>query len=354
MAKSLVRRSRVLEVKQCDEHNSTVCNCLPTLCNILPNPILIHSKGKVIYANDIITAVAGRMRDEVVGKFLAEILSGLNDLSGRSSFRNLLEKNFPDEEEIEICEHEQGTSVKNYLLRNSPIVYQGQNSILTILIDITERKQMEKFILNRVIETEEMDRKRFAADLHDDLGPILSSIKLHIEMLEYSKDPGKISNNLKLCNDQLTEAISKMKIISNNLMPRLIESYGLEASLKSFFKTMQVEDGEFTIDFISNLKDSRFKRQTELHLYRIICELTNNTIKHSGATVANVSLNYSGNKLTLHYSDNGKGYRMDHTGRENAGMGIGNILQRVNMIDGKIEFLHKGRKTAVRITKIFR
>ena len=322
-----------------------------TLVNSLPNPILIHVNGKVIFANDIILEVTGHNKDEIIGKDLADFFIDPADPMNKSPFHNLLNDSFPDEEEIEIRTENRKVVLKNFLLRNSRIKYKGQDAIMSILIDITERKHVEKYILSKVIETEEKDRKQFAADLHDDLGPTLSSIKLHLGLLEHVKDPTRFSETLKICNDQLTEAIAKMRIISNNLMPRLIDNYGLEASLNSFFITMQTE-GVFSINFTSNLKGRRFPKQTELHFYRIICELINNTLKHAGASEANIKLNYSGGLLHLNYSDNGKGYNVDELDKKKTGMGIGNILQRVNLIDGKIEFLKKKGKTVVKIVKV--
>ena len=210
-----------------------------TLVNCLPNPILIHVDGKVVFANDIIIEVTGHIKDEIIGKELAEILIDPADPKNGSSFKNLLNNTILDEEEIEIRTENRKVVLKNFLLRNSRIKYKGQDAVMSILIDITERKYLEKYILSKVIETEEKDRKQFAADLHDDLGPTLSSIKLHLGLLEHSKDPVRSGEMLKICNDQLTEAIAKMRIISNNLMPRLIDNYGLEASLNSFINTMQ-------------------------------------------------------------------------------------------------------------------
>jgi PAS domain S-box-containing protein len=322
-----------------------------TLVNSLPNPILIHVNGKVVFANDIIIEVTGHTKEEFIGKKLAEILVDPDDPKSKDTFGNLLNNIFPEEEEIEIRSENRKVVLKNFLLRNSKIKYQGRDAIMSILIDITERKHLEKYILSKVIETEEKDRKQFAADLHDDLGPTLSSIKLHLGLLENAKDPVKFAGTLKICNDQLSEAIAKMRIISNNLMPRLIENYGLEASLNSFINTMQTE-GVFSIEFDTNLKGSRFQKQIELHFYRIICELVNNTVKHAGASKAEINLHYSGNILSLTYSDNGKGYNVDELDKKKLGMGIGNILQRVNLIDGKIEFLKKNGKTEVRITKL--
>jgi len=321
-----------------------------TLVNSLPNPIMIHVNGKVIFANDIISEVTGHSKEEIIGKELADILVDPADPRNKGSFHNLLDNNILDEEEIEIRTENRKVILKNFLLRNNRIKYKGRDAVMSVLIDITERKHLEKYIISKVIETEEKDRKQFAADLHDDLGPTLSSIKLHLGLLENAKDPARSGELLKICHDQLMEAITKMRIISNNLMPRLIESYGLEASVNSFINTMQTE-GVFSIEFISNLSGRRFLKQIELHFYRIICELINNTIKHSGAKVARIKLNFSKDVLLLTYTDDGKGYKIEDIDNKKIGMGIGNILQRVNLIDGKIEFRTVKGKTVVKISK---
>jgi PAS domain S-box-containing protein len=336
------------ELKQSVEESELLYQ---TLVNALPNPILIHINGKLLFANDIVSEVTGHSKEEIIGKALADILIDPTDPKNKSAFHNLLNGIFPEEEEIVIRTGNRKVVLKNFLLRNSHIKYKGKDAVMSILFDITERKHLEKYILSRVIETEEKDRKQFAADLHDDLGPTLSSIKLHLGLLEHSKDPSRFTETLKICNDQLTEAIAKMRIISNNLMPRLIERYGLEASVQSLISTIQT-DGIFSVDCISNLGKKRFLGQVELHFYRIISELINNTVKHAGATKAQVQLKYSGNLLRLYYFDNGKGYDVKNLDEKKTGLGIGNILQRVNLIDGKIEFIRKKGKTEVRVSKL--
>jgi len=321
-----------------------------TLVNNLPHPILIHVNGKVVFANDVIIEVTGFGKEEIIGKEISELLNDPNDIRNKNPFSNLAGNPFVEEEEFEILTENRRFVIKNFLLRNSKIKYKGQDAVMTILIDITERKHLEKYLLSKVIETEEKARKQFAADLHDDLGPTLSSIKLHLGLLEHSKDPGKFKETLTIANDLLSEAITKMRIIANNLMPRLIENYGLEAAINSFINTMPKKE-VLSIEFNSNLKSRRFPRQVELHIYRIVCELINNTIKHSGATVANVTLNFSRSLLKLTYTDNGKGYNVEEINKKTSGMGVSNILQRVNVIDGNIQFLKKKGKTEVKIWK---
>lgn len=321
-----------------------------TLVNNLPHPILIHVDGKVVFANDVIIEVTGFDKDEIIGKEISELLSDPNDTKNNNPFSNLAGNVIVEEEEFEIRTENRKYVIKNLLLRNSRIKYKGQDAVMTILIDITERKHLEKYLLSKVIETEEKARKQFAADLHDDLGPTLSSIKLHLGLLEHSKDSVRFKETLTIANDLLSEAISKMRIIANNLMPRLIENYGLEAAVNSFVNTMP-KKGVFSIEFNSNLNGRRFPRQIELHFYRIICELINNTIKHSGATLASVKLNSSRSLLKLTYTDNGKGYNVEEINTKTSGMGVSNILQRVNVIDGKIQFFKKKGKTEVKIWK---
>ena len=321
-----------------------------TLVNQLPNPILIHIDRKVVFANDLILAVTGLDKDEILGRDVAALLTDPADDKNAAVFRNLADGSFVAEEEFEIRTENRKVVIRNFLIRNSRIKYKGQEAVMTILIDITERKHLEKYVLSRVMATEEKNRKEFATDLHDDLGPILSSIKLHMGLLEHAKTPEKFAENLAICNQQLTEAIAKMRIVANNLMPRLIENFGLEAAVNSCINTMQHE-GVFEISFITNLHGKRFHKHTELHFYRIICELINNTVKHAGATIASVKLNYTRGMLRLDYTDNGKGYDVSEVNKTPGGMGVGNIIHRVNLIDAKIEFLRRKGKTLVKIRK---
>jgi PAS domain S-box-containing protein len=321
-----------------------------TLVNQLPNPILIHIGGQVVFANDMTLEITGYDKDGIIGRNVEDLLTDPLDPDNREVFSNLNGDSFAEESEFEIRSENRKVIIKSFLLRNSRIKYKGKDAVMTILVDITERKHLEKYILSMVMATEEKDRKQFAADLHDDLGPILSSIKLHLGLLEQAKDREKFNETLAICNRQLGEAISKMRIISNNLMPRLIENFGLEAAASSFINTMQHE-GVFAIRFDSNLKGRRFPGQTELHFYRILCELINNTIKHAGASEAVVKLKYRSRILALDYTDNGKGYRVDEINPRTAGLGVGNIIRRANLIDAVIRFEYKKGKTLVAIRK---
>lgn len=323
-----------------------------TLVGNLVYPIIIHQQGKVIFANQMVLDFAGCTVEEIAGKQLSDIFRDPEDEENIKRLLCLFTNPAVSEEEIEIRTESGKLMLKTFLLRNNKIRYLGKEAVMSILFDITNRRQLEKYILDKVIETEEKDRKQFAADLHDDLGPTLSAIKLHLGLAGQEKDRARLEETLSVCKTLLDDAIGKMRIISNNLMPRLIEDYGLEAALNSFIKTVQRED-TFMISFMSNLGEVRFQKATELHLYRIITELINNTIKHAGADSATLKINYQDKVLKITYSDNGKGYVIAGDGRQRTGMGIGNILNRVDIISGKITFGNRNGKTEVKIVRAF-
>ena len=321
-----------------------------TLVKHLPNPILIHMDGKVVFANDFLLQILGYPGDEITGKDLSSLLiDPVDEENTRSLYDHFINPNIT-EEEIEIFTGSQKVVLKTFLLKNSRIKYKGRNAVMSTLFDITERKNLERYVLGKILEAEEKERKRFAADLHDDLGPTLSSIKIHLGLLENPKDQETFLSDISKCKDLLNDSIAKMRSIANSLMPRLIENYGLEAALNSFFKMMQKE-GQYQIEFISNLDGKRFQAPVELNLYRIVCELVNNTVKHSGATKSRVKLDFNGRILMLQYSDNGKGYKIGTIHERSEGMGIDNILQRISLINGTIKFRQKKGKTSVIIEK---
>jgi PAS domain S-box-containing protein len=321
-----------------------------TLINSLPNPILIHISGKVVFANARVAEITGLDMDEITGRDLADLLTDPNDPVNRQAFLKITAEQPGEEVEIVIRTKNRKVVIKHLLLRNRKIRYKGKNAILTIIIDITDRINLEKYIVSKVMETEEKERQRFAADLHDDLGPILSSIKLHLGIYNDSEKKTDYGETLRVCNTLLAEAIAKMRVIANNLMPRLLDKYGLESALNAFISTVE-QPGTFTVSLDSNLRGARFPRGQELHLYRILCELLNNTLKHAGASVAEIRLSLEKGTLNVVYTDNGKGYHVDRNSLKPGGMGLNNIIRRVNLIDGEIRFVRKKNRTEVRIKK---
>lgn len=198
------------------------------------------------------------------------------------------------------------------------------------------RSTSEKRILRAIIKTEEKERKHFAKELHDGLGPLLSSIKMLISGLKLSNDETKqkkIINNLELVTN---EAIISIKEISNLLSPHILNNFGLYSAVKSFNEKIS-ETGTIKIVLNSNIQTVRFDFNTETILYRIICELINNTLKHASAKSINIDMFLENKTLTIYYFDDGVGFDTEKVlNNEDSGMGFPNILTRLKSINGTI------------------
>ena len=198
----------------------------------------------------------------------------------------------------------------------------------------TDRLRSEKRVINAIINTEENERKRFAKDLHDGLGPILSTVKMSLSALnERIKDAsGKVI--LNNTNHLVNEAISTIKDISNNLSPHVLSNFGLESAI-SAFTTKINQTKAIQIDFKSNMETQRLENEKEVVIYRAVCELINNSILHSGASRIEIELNKHEKFVTLQFYDNGRGFDTSTLRKEDSkGMGLSNIETRVKTEEG--------------------
>ncbi|MFO7658482.1 MAG: PAS domain S-box protein [Bacteroidales bacterium] len=203
--------------------------------------------------------------------------------------------------------------------------------ILGTYEDITERKQIEKKIIDAIIKTEEKEREKFAKNLHDDLGPLLSSIKMYVNSI-IEASPTKQMFIVEQLNEIVKEAIQSTKEISNDLSPHVLKNYGLVAAVQFFSRRVE---NLIQTDFDTNITDQRFPEEVETSVYRIIKELFNNTIKHAKANKITLSLLVDDKKLKIFFADNGSGFNISGIERKDAmGMGISNIISRVRSLKG--------------------
>ena len=199
-----------------------------------------------------------------------------------------------------------------------------------------ERKRTERKVLSAIISTEEKERKRFAEDMHDGLGPMLSTIKLYVnELVTEDLTLVEKKDYVNYVNQLIDDAVSDIRTMSNNLTPRVIHEYGLISAIDEFCKSIS-RTQKLKIEFKKPKKNPELTKHTEINLYRIINELLNNTIKHAAAKSVHVSINVRAGKMYLTYSDDGKGFDYNDRTTRLKGEGINNIISRINSIDGNI------------------
>ena len=144
------------------------------------------------------------------------------------------------------------------------------------------RRESENRVLQAIMQTEEKERRQFAKDLHDGIGPLLSNIKMSVSALDKTQINGFNLTVVDNINILINESITSLKYTSNNLSPHVLENFGLSSAVNSFIENIN-RLGQIDISFNSNIENTRFDSQIETNLYRIICELFQNTVKHASA-----------------------------------------------------------------------
>lgn len=204
------------------------------------------------------------------------------------------------------------------------------------------RRETEKRVLAAVIKTEEQERQRFAKELHDGLGPLLSVIKMLVSGLEAANGT-EVNDKIKLnLRQAVDEAIAGVRDISANISPHILNNFGLKDAVEAFIKRLR-QSGNFRIYFTTNLGEQRFVYNVEVVLYRVICELINNTLRHAAATKVTIDLQLEEGVLYLEYTDNGIGFDIKGLSAHE-GMGLNNMRYRLQSGNGDIEIVSEHGK----------
>ncbi|MEZ5083121.1 MAG: Cache 3/Cache 2 fusion domain-containing protein [Bacteroidales bacterium] len=219
-------------------------------------------------------------------------------------------------------------------MKSRNIDYKGKQVILTIARDISERKEMEDKILTTIIRTEENERKRFAADLHDDLGPILSTVKLYTDLLK-KKNYKNIDENeaIKNIEELVDAAITSTRTISRNIRPNILQDFGLAAAVNDFCSFINKSES-INIEVVTHQYAIEQRGIEESVLYQAVKELINNTIKHASAKNIRVELKSFENQIILYYRDDGKGFDLNEALQQNTGLGLNNIVNKIKSVKG--------------------
>lgn len=216
------------------------------------------------------------------------------------------------------------------------VILKDRNMYLLIVRDISYRKGFEQQLLHKTIEAEEEERKRIAANLHDELGPILSSLKLYNNSIK-NKDHDAQLKFLSAQFDQLiSEAVDTVRFLSEDLSPVTLFKGGLSKAIK---KRLDAISEFYVIAFESHLGNLRFPEQVEINIYRIINEFINNTIKHADATLIKVKIVNAKSGLSINYSDDGKGIKSELVELAQVGRGIANIMGRLKSLNASIKLM---------------
>jgi signal transduction histidine kinase len=192
------------------------------------------------------------------------------------------------------------------------------------------------------IEIQEKDMAKLGADLHDELGPTLSAVKLKINSI--SNGTPLQEHEIKQLRDMIDHTINNVRTLSHTLYPNTLKEFGLKDAIRELIKristitpvsfTTHVDEGSGRLDF-----------NTQLSLYRIIQEFINNSLRHSGCTAISVRLTLTPQEVNLELTDNGRGFNSEQILKD--GLGIKNMRMRAESIQATFQLESEKNKGAV-------
>lgn len=197
--------------------------------------------------------------------------------------------------------------------------------------------RLNESLLSNTIETEERERRRFSEDIHDSLGPLLSTIGIHLDLIATKKErQEEFGQFIRASRELVDEAIQHTKIIANNLTPNILNDYGLQEALEGYVQKVNSMGTVHIHLHFPEPSAGRHEKALELALYRICMELINNAMKHSGAKNIHIGLTEEDKMLLFRYSDDGVGVEREESFvSSHKGLGMSNILSRIKSINGQ-------------------
>ena len=212
--------------------------------------------------------------------------------------------------------------------------------IVTLIISffiisiMREHKKVLKWQQARIaaeINTLENERKRIADDLHDELGPLLSAIKLQINHLEPTDETETAV--LEKSSDQIDSIIQRFREISYDLLPNTLVRKGLIKATEEFISKLKPVH-PLNISFTHC--DFTLAPEREINLYRILQEIIHNTVKHSKATALNISIQKTNKILMIKTTDDGVGFNYSEKTQIASGLGLLSVQSRAELLGGEL------------------
>lgn len=196
---------------------------------------------------------------------------------------------------------------------------------------LVEQQELRSAYL--LIEGQEQERKRIAAELHDNIGGLLATLKIYSDLSMKNKEVSELKRLNQKINEVSTTLSEEVRQLSHELDLRTLAGFGLKVAIEHLGEAVTAS-GKINVTTVIDLSDP-IVETASLQLYRIIQELVTNSLKHSGASQVRIELTQIERELTLIYEDNGSGFDVL---TEKKGMGMDTIATRARQLNGQLTF----------------
>lgn len=199
----------------------------------------------------------------------------------------------------------------------------------------------QRALLEATFEAQEKERKRIGSDIHDDIGPLLSTVKLQMNRFKTLREPTDIQQHITKVNQCLDEAIQMVRTVARDLTPVVLNEFGLIVALEDLCDRIN-QSNEIQAKLLIIGQERELAPQAELALYRIIQELCNNVIRHAAANSLQIIFEFTPAVLQVCVQDDGKGLpTANHVMSLQEfpqGIGLRNIEARSSILGATVQF----------------
>ncbi len=196
----------------------------------------------------------------------------------------------------------------------------------------TMLKKQELRTTYAVIRGQDEERKRIAADIHDNVGGMLATLKIYSDLVIARDQDDELQRLNRKINNLVEDLSVNIRKVSHSLDSGTLTNFGLSAALEQLCETIRAS-GKIGLRCIIDLPTSPGP-DASLHLYRIVQELFTNTLKHAGATHVRFEISEIKGDISIIYEDDGVGF--DVTAVGGTSMGLRNIQSRTEKLGGEI------------------
>ncbi len=300
----------------------------------------------ILQVNQEACQIYGFKREELIGMSLKDISENVS--RGRDNIAKVIsQKGYHSFETV----HRTNSGRKMILeVHATQVVYNGKKALLSINKDITVKREVErKLVQERVrrmsalIDGQEMERKRLSRELHDGLGQLLTASLIYLKQLYDVVDGKKACELVDKTREIIEDTVSEVRGISHNLMPAVLNDFGLELAIKNMINSINGKyDG--SIRFYSRGETKRLNTDVEIGLYRIAQEALNNALKYAKATKIKISLSSNEDYCKLSVKDDGIGFDVASKLETQKGNGLYNMNQRSKIIGCDFDIISSPEK----------
>ena len=341
--------SEVAERRRREEELSAERLLLRTVIDIIPDYIYVKDcQGRFIVNNLAVATNLGFTPAEVIGKtdfdVFPEALArqyALDEQEAMASGVPLISREEPNYYPLTDSWGWHLTTTVPYRDARGRVI-----GLVGVSRDISSYRVMEeqlreslvhRQVTQEVLESQERERKRIAAELHDDLGQNLLLVKNKLTLaLRAAEDGANPAGAIQEAMALVSQTIQGVRDLSQNLRPHQLDELGLAKSVEGMFRRI-CKSADLPFKATMSAVDGLLGPEAEINLYRIAQESLNNVLKHSGATQVRVALGQAKGQVVLKVRDNGHGFDPASPAGHGGGMGLMIMAERARILGGTVK-----------------